>query len=61
MEEEVILKVVMKDGEAIVQGGGSNIPPLVLVGLLEKVKMDILLDIDSRHQSGPTPMTSYDA
>lgn len=62
MEENVILKVILRDGELVVEGGGHiNFPPMMLVGLLEKVKMDILLDIESSHTSVFNSSKNYDA
>jgi hypothetical protein len=55
MEEQLILKIILRDGELVVEGGGNNnFPPLMLVGLLEKVKTDILFDIESNHTSTVT-------
>lgn len=67
MEEKVLLQIIFRDGELVVEGGGhSNFPPLMLVGLLEKIKMDILLDIESNHASTLnseviSPTKTYDA
>jgi len=61
MEDKVILQISIKDGELVVEGGGdANFPPLVLVGLIEKVKLDILRDIDSQHQPATNRQT-YEA
>ena len=44
MEENVVLQVVLHEGEGleIRLGGSDKINPLMLVGILEQVKMNIL-------------------
>jgi len=65
MEESVVLKIIIREGELIVEGGGHpSLSPLTLVGLLEKVKNDILTDVQSIHKSPNEPLPSsntYDA
>jgi len=65
MEESVVLKIIIREGELIVEGGcHSSLSPLTLVGLLEKVKNDILTDVQSIHKSSNEPLPSsntYDA
>ena len=47
MEEQILLQVKLRDNNIIVEGGaeGTTFPPLMMVGILEQVKQDILLDM----------------
>lgn len=52
MEENVILQVILSNdsGIEIRVGGSDKLPPLLLVGILEQVKMRILNDADGLGQ-----------
>jgi hypothetical protein len=65
MEENVILQVVLNDDNAvqISVGGTDKIPPLLLVGILEQVKMQILTESNETLQKEEVynPNQSYQA
>jgi hypothetical protein len=62
MEKTVILQVALNENDSLeIQVGGANkFPPLMLVGILEQVKMQILTDMDNLSNDDPTPK-QYDA
>lgn len=62
MEKMVILQVALNENDSLeIQVGGANkFPPLMLVGILEQVKMQILADMDNLGSEDPTPK-QYDA
>ena len=47
MEKNVILQVIMNDNDAleIRVGGSDKLPPLMLVGILEQLKLQIQLKL----------------
>lgn len=62
MEKQVILQVALNENDSLeIQVGGANkFPPLMLVGILEQVKLQILSDIDNLGTDVPTNR-NYDA
>lgn len=64
MEKNVILQVIMNDDDSleIRVGGADKIPPLMLVGILEQLKMQILTETGSLgHSESYNPDQSYEA
>jgi|APFre7841882793_1041355.scaffolds.fasta_scaffold00162_21 hypothetical protein len=64
MENNVILQVVLNDDNAvqISVGGSDKLPPLLLVGILEQVKMQILTETnDPLEKEVYNPNQSYEA
>lgn len=51
MEENVIIKVTLIDGALHVETGGEGISPMQLLGIFEKIKFDILNDLDAYNQA----------
>jgi hypothetical protein len=47
MEKQVILQVALNENDALeIQVGGANkFPPLMLVGILEQVKLQVIADM----------------
>lgn len=62
MEKQVILQVALNENDSLeIQVGGANkFPPLMLVGILEQVKMQIIADMDNLNADDPMPK-QYDA
>lgn len=63
MEKQIILQVALNENDSleIQVGGASKFPPLMLVGILEQVKLQILSDIDSLTNDALTANQNYDA
>lgn len=63
MEKQVILQVALNENDSleIQVGGASKFPPLMLVGILEQVKLQILSDMDNLSNELPTTNQEYDA
>lgn len=55
MEENVVLKVVLhpNEGLEIMVGGAGNVNPLMLIGILEQVKMNILNESSHTEEMDP--------
>jgi hypothetical protein len=64
MEKNVILQVILNDNDAleIRVGGSDKVPPLMMVGILEQLKMQILTETDSLgREESYNPNQSYEA
>lgn len=64
MEKNVILQVIMNDDDAleIRVGVSDKVPPLMMVGILEQLKMQILTETDSLgREESYNPNQSYEA
>ena len=64
MEENVVLQVVLHKGEGIeIRLGNGDVNPLMLVGILEQVKMNILSTSETQDMSegSVTKSAKYDA
>lgn len=66
MEENIVLQVVLHEGEGleIRLGGSDKINPLMLVGILEQVKMNILTGDSKVEEIAENPFNKqpkYDA
>lgn len=62
MDKNVILQVSMGEDESLQIMMGENFPTLVLVGLLEQVKLELLSDTKNQIQrSKETINKQYDA
>ena len=55
MEKNVILQVIMNDDDAleIRVGGSDKLPPLMLVGILEQLKLQILTETEGLGKEEP--------
>lgn len=62
MEKQIILQVALNENDGIeIQIGGANkFPPLMLVGILEQVKLQVIADMDDFSKDEQMPKT-YDA
>lgn len=65
MKENIVLQVILHDGEGleIRVGDETKINPLMLVGILEQVKLNILNTGTMTQDMGEAPVskTTYDA
>ena len=64
MEKNVILQVIMNDDDAleIRVVGSDKLPPLMLVGILEQLKLQILTETEGLGKEGPySSNQSYEA
>ena len=62
MNENVLLQIILHedDGIEVAIGNSQDINPLILVGILEQVKLNIIQEAQSK-QKIPNPTKSYDA
>lgn len=62
MADQIILQVTLKDGEAIeIKMGGEQINPLMLVGILEQVQLNILEGLSTITEEPKLSNQTYDA
>lgn len=62
MADQIILQVTLKDGEAIeIKMGGEQINPLMLVGILEQVQLNILDGLSTITEEPKLSNQTYDA
>jgi len=62
MDSNVILQISLhdEDGIEVRMGESLDINPLILVGILEQVKINIIQDAQTK-QALPSPANKYDA
>lgn len=62
MEEKIILQIKLLGEELIVEAKGvKEFPPLMVIGLLEKVKLDYLSQTDTMPSHSNITDQGYDA
>lgn len=62
MEDQVILQITLKNGDAIeIKMGGEQINPLMLVGILEQVQLNILDGLHTKTEEPKLSNQTYDA
>lgn len=62
MSDKVILQVTLKEGDSIeIKMGGEQINPLMLVGILEQVQLNILDGLNTTVEEPKLSNQSYDA
>lgn len=62
MNENVLLQITLHDDDGIevAVGNTQDINPLILIGILEQVKLNLIQDAQVKHKI-PNPTKSYDA
>lgn len=62
MADQIILQITLKDGDAIeIKTGGDQINPLMLVGILEQVQLNILDGLSTTTEEPKLSNQTYDA